>query len=75
MNKIEKEIQEKNEVNDATILINEFVNYLISEKCEGCPLCIPLSKGKQSVVCREQGFANWLVEQSDNFLRKEGFIL
>ena len=75
MNKIEKEIKERNEVNDATILINTFVDYLIDEKCEGCSQCIPLSKGKHAVVCREQGFANWIVDQADNFLRKEGFIL
>ena len=42
-------------------LIMQFVNYLISETCQGCTECDPLSNEKQNAVCVCEGECKWYV--------------
>lgn len=52
-------------------IIMDFVKYLISEGCEGCNECDPLSDERQRVVCLQQGNAKWYVQKAKEFIRKE----
>lgn len=52
-------------------LIMQFVNYLISETCQGCTECNPLSNEKQNVVCVCEGECKWYVQKAKEFIRSE----
>lgn len=52
-------------------LLMKFVHFLISENCQGCNECDPLSDERQEVVCLHQGDAKWYVQEVKEFIRKE----
>lgn len=52
-------------------IIMDFAKYLISENCQGCNECDPLSDERQEVVCLHQGDAKWYVQKAKEFIRKE----
>lgn len=41
--------------------VNEFIDYAIKERCEGCTECDPKCRNVQEAYCVEQGFAQWLM--------------
>ena len=53
-------------------LIDEFINYLIKENCEGCTDCEPRASDdwNRQTVCINQGRAKWLMDAAERF--KEG---
>ncbi len=50
--------------------IDEFVNYLIKEMCEGCEECEPkLSAAfKPNFACCTEGRVKWLLDVKEEFL-------
>ena len=50
-------------------LLLQFVNFLISEECEGCTSCDPLSEEKRLVACYVEGRAKWYVSEVKEFLK------
>ena len=57
-------------VNTALVsnIIDKFVDFLITENCEGCGECEPrLSEAWSNVCCVEAGKAKWLLEQANRF--------
>lgn len=52
--------------------IDRFVDFLISENCEGCKECEPRFEGewRPHFACVEEGRAKWLLEMAKRY--KEG---
>ena len=51
--------------------IDRFVEYLISELCQGCTECEPrLSDEWNETVCLHQNDAKWMMEMAKNFQKE-----
>lgn len=51
-------------------IIDEFVVYLVRQRCEGCKECEPLMPvewNPEGFACCEEGFAKWLLERAKEF--------
>lgn len=52
--------------------IDKFVEYLISELCQGCTECEPrLSDEWNETVCLHQNDAKWMMEMAKNFQKED----
>lgn len=51
-------------------LLMKFVHFLISEECEGCSECDPLSEDKCPVACYVEGRAKWYVNEVKEFVKR-----
>ena len=50
-------------------LIDRFVDYLITENCEGCKQCEPRlsTRWSNGVICAAEGEAKWLLDMAERF--------
>ena len=52
--------------------IDDFVEYLIKEICEGCTECEPrLSNQWSDVICVTQGQVKWLYQMKAQYIREK----
>ncbi len=47
--------------------IDAFVDYLITELCEGCRECEPRSDCSFPVACVNEGWAKWLMQMAEQY--------
>lgn len=62
-NAVKEQIDDiKEQLHDETKqTIDDFIDYAIKERCEGCTECDPKCRDVQEAYCVEQGFAQWLM--------------
>ena len=52
--------------------IDEFVDFLITETCEGCRECEPRSNCEFPIACVEEGRAKWLLAMAKRWKERNG---
>lgn len=62
--RIIEQISKQNPIED---LIMEYINFIISEECEGCTDCNPLSDIR---ACYVEGRAKWYVVMLNKFVKE-----
>lgn len=50
-------------------LIDDFVEFLIRENCEGCELCEPrlAAQWKPNFACVNEGRTKWLLDEAERY--------
>ena len=66
---IDKAVWFLNKNKENADVIDQFVDYLIKENCEGCTECEPRASAdwKPNFACCEEGRAKWFMEMAKRF--------